>query len=107
MKAKIFTVLAALAMTAMVSAQSFNRIVVNIEKGSDELKREELQKSLAAARFEYENRKKAFDELIGRTDRIKSVERDRVHDAGVMRVEGDDIVDAHDLKFFQCQRTIK
>ncbi len=35
----------------------------NIEKGSDELKREELQKSLAAARFEYENRKKAFDEL--------------------------------------------
>ncbi len=36
MKTKIFTVLAALAMTAMVSAQSFNRIVVNIEKGSDE-----------------------------------------------------------------------
>lgn len=36
MKAKIYTVLAALAMTAMVSAQTFNRIVVNIEKGSDE-----------------------------------------------------------------------
>ena len=35
MKAKIFTVLAALAMTAMVSAQTFNRIVVNIEKGSE------------------------------------------------------------------------
>lgn len=35
MKTKIFTVLAAIAMTAMVSAQTFNRIVVNIEKGSD------------------------------------------------------------------------
>lgn len=39
MKAKIFTVLAAIAMTTMVSAQTFNRIVVNIEQGieSDEL----------------------------------------------------------------------
>ena len=39
MKTKIFTVLAAIAMTAMVSAQTFNRIVVNIEQGtgSDEL----------------------------------------------------------------------
>ena len=36
MKTKIFTVLAALAMNAMVFAQTFNRIVVNIEKGSDE-----------------------------------------------------------------------
>ena len=35
MKAKIFTVLAAIAMTTMVSAQTFNRIVVNIEKGSE------------------------------------------------------------------------
>ncbi len=36
MKTKIYTVLAALAMAAMVSAQTFNRIVVNIEKGGDE-----------------------------------------------------------------------
>ena len=35
MKTKIFTVLAAIAMTTMVSAQTFNRIVVNIEKGSE------------------------------------------------------------------------
>lgn len=35
MKTKIFTVLAVLAMATMVSAQTFNRIVVNIEKGSE------------------------------------------------------------------------
>lgn len=35
MKAKIFTVLAMIAMTTMVSAQSFNRIAVNIEKGGE------------------------------------------------------------------------
>ena len=50
---------------------------------------------------------KALDELIGRLYGVEAVERDRVHDAGIVRVEGDDIVDAHADQFLQRDRAVK
>ena len=50
---------------------------------------------------------KTFDELISRLYGVKTVERDRVHDAGIMRVEGDDIVDAHADQLLQRDRAVK
>ena len=50
---------------------------------------------------------KALDKLIGRPDRIKAVERDRVHDAGVMGIKGDDVVDAHADQLLQRDRAVQ
>ena len=50
---------------------------------------------------------KAFDELVGGLYGVESVEGDRVHDAGIMCVEGDDIVYTHADKLLQRDGAVK
>ena len=48
-----------------------------------------------------------FDELISRLDSVKAVQRDRVHDAGIIGVKGDDVVDAHAYQFLERDGAIE
>ena len=50
---------------------------------------------------------KTFYKLIGRPYRLKAGERDRVLDSCVVRVEGDDIVNAHPDKLLKSDGAVK
>ena len=50
---------------------------------------------------------KSLDELIGGLNRVKSVQRNGILDAGIMRVEGDNVVDAHADQLLQCNCAVE
>ena len=48
-----------------------------------------------------------LDKLISRLDGIKSIERDRVLDTGVMSVEGENIIDSHTDELLQSECAVQ
>ena len=50
---------------------------------------------------------KTFDKLVNRQEVFKSGQRDRILDAGVMGIKGDDIIDSHAYQLFQSLGTVK
>ena len=49
----------------------------------------------------------SFNKLVGGLNGVKPVKRDRVHDAGIICVKGNDVVDAHADQFLKRDRAVQ
>ena len=51
--------------------------------------------------------KKSLDKLIGAGNIVKRISRNRIHDSRIMRIEGEEVLHAHLMKFLQHHRAVQ